>query len=234
MIDKYLRGVIMARKGWLLAVCWILVFFQGYYVHARLTRAVEELSVYYKKETIGDSVFVYREDIVNGAKKEAWTINGDSVSFDRYGQELLLAEMEFRKQEKAAQEARRKRIAQERRQISCALHKRLLHLQIDLLEKALKRLDDHRLAQFLNFDKEGIISKQEFESIRSELLQEAKKILYTDLQGEQGSNLLVRVLDKLEGVPERLDDLFHATVNNAIKQCDDTRMLKELLSEFSI
>lgn len=195
-----------------------------------VSRDVEELSVYYKKEVVDDLVFVYREDVANGVRKQVWSIDGKSVDYEQFEDALLEAEKSARRVERRKKMERRKKNQENLSIAATELYKKLLRLFIVEIEDMLQKFDDHRLVPFLTFNQ--LFSKQEFESIEKELLPEAKSILYSDDSKDIGA--LSEMVAKLESLPERLDDFFHITVNEAIKLCDDTRMLKDLLGVISI
>lgn len=206
--------------------------FVGCAITALPAREIEELAVYYKKEVIGGMSFVYREDIANGVKKEAWTVDGKPVESQDYEESLLDAEKEVRRQERRVADGRRKRHQEMRLSSSFQLQKKLLRLQIEQVEVVLKSFDDHRLTPFLSFDKEKTLSQKEFESLDQTVLDQAKKLLYT-ADKEVDLPALAAMIEKFDMLPTRLQDLFHVTVNNAIKRCDDTKVLKELLGVLS-
>jgi len=219
-------------KTMIAKICCSALIGVGCAVMAAPAREIEELAVYYKKEVIGGTSFVYREDVANGVKKEAWTVDGKPVDFQEYEENLLDAEKEVRRQERRVAEECRKRHQQARLSSTFQLQKKLLRLQIEQVEVVLKRFDDHRLTPFLLFDKEKTLSQEDFKHIDQTLLDQAKKLLYTADQ-EVDLPTLATMIEKFDVLPGRLQDLFHATVNNAIKRCDDTKVLKELLGVLS-
>lgn len=218
----------MKKVLWFACFWVILAAFPSFGV----LRDVEELSVYYKKEILEGKTFVYREDLANGTKKQVWTIDGKPVEFEEYEEAILDAEKEIRRRERKERDERRRAMQDRRLLAVVVLHKKLLRLLIDDVQVALARFDDHRLAPFLVFDKNSAFSQKEFEAIESELLEYAKKVLYEEVQdGDKAA--LADAIQKLDGLPERLQELFQKTVDNAIKTCDDTKMLKELLGVLS-
>lgn len=204
-----------------------LLFFFSFFQAFSGLREVEELSVYYKKEILDGKTFVYREDIANGVKKQVWTIDGVQVSQEDFEETLLETEKEVRRKERRQQMVRREALQQERSVAVIALHKKLLRLLIEQVQAELKKFEDHRLGPFLLFDES--FSREQFEAIEQELLQNAKQVLYN--AGDDGDvSQLAVMIEKLDGLATRLHNLFQTTVNRAIKQCDDTRMLKDLLA----
>jgi len=188
---------------------------------------IEELEVHYKKEILSGKTFVKREDVANGVKKQAWTIDGASVDEDLFEQTRCEAVKEYWRQKRVQELARREALQQERAVAVAQLHKKLLRLLIERVEVALKKFDDHRLGPFLLFDQS--FSRDEFDAIEAELLTRAKQILY-GAEDQEDLGLLAAMIEKLDGLDSRLHDLFQVTVNSAIKRCDDTRMLKDLLA----
>jgi len=217
-------------KKVLLSACFwaIIAVFPSFAV----LRDIEELSVYYKKEILEGKTFVYREDLANGTKKQVWTIDGKPVEFDEYEEAILDAEKEIRRRERKERDERRRAMQYRRLLAVVELHKKLLRLLIEEVEIAVRKFDDHRLTPFLVFDKNSAFSQKEFEAIESELLEDAKKVLYQEVQDGDKAELAAAI-QKLDGLPERLQELFQKTVDNAIKTCDDTKMLKELLGVLS-
>lgn len=189
-------------------------------------RTVEELQVYLKKETIGGTVFEYREDLAAGTRKETWSINGRPVTAYDYENAVLEAEKELRRQERHAELERRR--ARQEGQLNAVrdLQKKLVRLNVEQVEAVLARCKDPRLAPFLQFGARGELSKAEFDAIPG-ALESAKRLLSS--ADDDSVGLLKAALEKLEALPDRLDGLIQASLDHAIKYCNDTKMLKELL-----
>ena len=169
--------------------------------------------------------------MANGVKKEAWTINGQPVEADEYEEALLDEQKEVLRQKWRAEEQERQSRQEARGTMALDLHKKLLRLLIEQVESQLKKFDDHRLTPFVLFN-ETTFTQESFESIDQVLLQDAKRLLYNAQIGID-MNEFKGMINKLEELPTRLRALFHATVNNAIKRCDDTKILKGLLGVLS-
>lgn len=190
-------------------------------------REIEVISVYYKKEVIEGKTFIYREDVVNGKKKQSWTINGRSVDEEAFEEELLDAEKELRRKERLKEEGLR--VREQERQLSTlrAIAKKQLELHVVAVEIALHKFDTVKLKPFLLSEE----LQKEIDQITQELLPQAKKML--SLPENSSLEELNHSLSQLEGSPERLGELFYIAVNDAIQKCDDTRLLKELLEVIS-
>jgi len=190
-------------------------------------RTVELVSIYCKKEVINGQVFIHRDDLVNNEKKEIWSINGQLVTQDKYQEAILDAEREVRKQERRLQEERRKKAQLFKNEMSLVLHKKILRLTVEKIDGVLKKFDTHNLTNFLAH-KEDLISEELFENIKEDLLPEAKRLIYKKDQECNWSDMNL-MLAKVGDLDEKLELFYQDTVRNAIKQCDDTKVLKGLL-----
>jgi len=196
------------------------------------SKKIELVSIYCKKEIIDEKTFIHREDIVNNEKKELWSIDGNNVEFAEYEQAILEAEKNIRKKERQAEETRRKEAQEFKNEAIFALNKKILRLKIETAENILKKFNNHNLSNFLNLDKNKIFSKKEFERLQNTFLPECKKFVYT---ADKNTDLLELsdMIAKIDTIPDKLNSLFYDTVRNAIGQCDDTKVLKELLEVVS-
>jgi len=192
------------------------------------SRRVEVVSVYCKKEVLDGKVFIHREDIVNAEKKDIWSIDGQQVSYGDYEDAVLNAEKEIRRKERRAQEEQRKRSQEFKNEALVTLNKKILRLTVDRLDHTLKKFDTHSLVHFLDFKNNTISSLEKFNELQEKILPEAKKLIYTPSE-ESDWIQLSGMVAKLDHIPSLVENLFYDTVRNAIKQCDDTKTLKELL-----
>ncbi len=200
--------------------------------HVGQQRSIEIMSVYYKKEVINGSTFVYREDTVNGTKKKAWTVDGHPVDADEYEEAILNAEKEVRRKERRKEEEQRVHQQLLHHQVLIMLNKKLLTIKIADIEVWLQKLHDYALEQFLVFNDSTYASPEEFDQLSNECIPKVHSLI---LQGEDECDVgeLLHWVNKLDKVPDQLCNLFYASVNNAIAACDDTKMLKKLLDVVS-
>jgi len=204
------------------SLCWLLSVFSVY-----PKRTVEVVSVYCKKEVINEKVFIHRDDLVNSERKEIWSVDGQLVSQNEYEEVILDAEKEVRRQERKIQEERRKKDQAFKDEVMLVLQKKILRLTVENIDEQLKKFDSHNLENFLAY-KEDTISQELFENLKEELLPEAKRLLYKKDEDYNWADMNLMVA-KVENLDEKLESLFQDTVRNAIKQCDDTKVLKDLL-----
>jgi len=205
----------------------ILFLFFVSFVYSQ-ARRVEVVSVYCKKEVLDGKVFIHREDIVNNEKKEVWSVDGKMVGYEEYEEVVLDAEKEVRRKERRVQEEQRKRAQEFKCEALITLNKKILRLTVENLDKTFKKFDSHNLANFLDFRSSTVPSLDVFSELKEKIIPEAKKLIYTP---DEESNWvhLNSMVAKLDTVPSCVEGLFYDTVRNAIKQCDDTKTLKELL-----
>lgn len=189
-------------------------------------REIEELSVYYKKETLLGTEFVYREDMAAGTRKETWTINGKTVTAQAYEDAILEAEKELRREERRVDLERRRARQEAQLDLSLELHKKILRLTVDRVETILVRCKDPRLEPLLQFGAHSELSKADFEAAQEDVVA-AKKLLSS--RETDTLSALKALIAKLEPLPDRLESLIQASMDHAVKYCDDTKMLKELL-----
>jgi len=189
---------------------------------------IEEIAVYHKKEVINDSTFIYREDTVNGKVTKQWWINGKSTNEDAFLEAVLEAEKMVRRQERKKEAERRDYEQHEKFNTLLALNRKLLHGKMQQVQEGLKRIEAHQLQPFLLFSEQTYPSQEVFNKINQELLPQVQALLDADPYDHELSEFEA-LLAQLDDVPDKLQELFYETANNAIKRCDNTKMLKELI-----
>lgn len=195
---------------------------------ALLKHEVEIVSLFYKKEVINGHAFVHREDVVNGMSKKSLEIDGCPVDVQKYEDTILEAEKEVRRVERRQLEERRVRERAMRLESQINLSKKIVQVKIVEAEQWLTKLQDTRLKPFLVFDALTYASREEFDRVALELIPEAREVVMRTHQ-EISFDAIKSIGDNLEDTPQRLCDLFYASVDAAIKSCNDTKLLKELL-----
>lgn len=207
-------------------IIFLLVLMQVSFVYSA-PRRVDVVSIYCKKEVVNGKVFIHRDDLINSERKEVWSVDGKLVSQNDFQEAILDAEKAVRREERRAQEERRKKTQAFKDEMALVLYKKILRLNVDKIDAMLKKFDAHNLENFLAY-KEDTFSKELFESLKSELLPEAKRLMYKRDDDFNLSDMHV-IVAKVDNLDEKLEYLFQDTVRNAIKQCDDTKVLKDLL-----
>lgn len=188
----------------------------------------EEVTTYCKKELIQGRQFVYRHELRNGTLTKSWTVDDRTVSHREYIQEHSKAEMEARTAQLLAQQELQDQELAAQVQLHISGHKRLLTLTIAELEEQLHKLYDYRLEPYYSFSPETFASRSLFDEFVKQTVPEAKKLL--SAREDITLNEYQSMIKTLEDAPQKLSKFLHTTTDNAIKQCNDTKILKDLLA----
>jgi hypothetical protein len=100
------------------------------------------------------------------------------------------------------------------------------------VEKLINRIKDERLVPFYQFHQKTFASQKDYADtvrITLESVAEIGSDAESGIDQEQFQLLCV----SLDTLKKRMQDFFYDTVNNAIKMCDDTKVLKDLLNMIS-
>ncbi len=198
----------------------------------------QDIWIHVTEQAVDGATFVHRVDLNNGVRSERWMINGSQVPEDAFEHELAEAQQRAWLAERVQQRAREREQEEVRRQESIfyfqaqrALARKQLVLVICDVESALERVRDERIARYHAFSPETIAEQEELDELRTQLLADARLLLNDDDDEEPTACEVFReTAEQLEPYIERLHGLYRATVKRAIDVCDDTRMLKELLT----
>ena len=194
----------------------------------------KETFVRFSEERIGQELFTHRVDIIDGATRERWSVNGASVGHDEYEQRLESALLARIRASRAKELEHRRAYEQELEQQqqflrSCrvATSKKRLRQLVAETESELVKVRDGRLQAYLQFDDSTYPSRQLFDQT-VQAVGDAKQQLAV-CEPELTEPEFEKMAADLEGHPARMRGLFRSTVKHAIDTCDDTRVLKELL-----
>ena len=97
------------------------------------------------------------------------------------------------------------------------------------IKQWLAKLEMPTVSEYYQFSSDTIASKGAFESFKNDVFLKAQ-VLLDEYDEQQDSVNLQKLLDQYEKVPYRLERFFQNSVQQAINHCDDTKVLKELLS----
>lgn len=186
------------------------------------------LSVTVIEESVNGIRFAHRSDIIDGKVQDIWAINGRSVSYDEYLDAIVNAEREERRAQRKIEDARRRQEADFKVLAQNNAIKKLIRIKISEIVHELTRVKEPLLQAFLKFDEATFATEDDLAYV-SNLIQEAQ----IKCQEEQPYSIFRDCLAGLEGLPEKVHKLYQDSVNYAIKTCDDTRYLKDLLSLIS-
>ena len=188
----------------------------------------QEITIYQKKESIGDSVFIYRHEVVDGEVSEVWLINEAVVSFRDYEKSLEEAECLERRRVRQTEHDKREQHDREKSAVVREGYKKIIACTVNEIAERLQRINTYQLQPYLAFSQASYTSYPEFAALSQELLPSAQKMLKAS-DGVHSIHEYEQMLATIDSVPEKLDTLFYDTTHNAIQCCNDTKVLKELL-----
>jgi len=199
-------------------------------VDAPPARVYKDLSVSYKEEHLNGTTFVHRQDWdrVTGVRKDVWLVDGKQVDKEVYDRMYHKAEKQQRMKEQQYQEwievERHERV----QHIAVLGSLKLLELAVSNIETTLKKIDDKSLEPFFQFADSSISSQKLLDQLQDELLPQARKVLRSS--SAQDLSTINQLLTSLEPLPNQLSDFFYSSVEYAIKNADDPKLLKKWLS----
>jgi hypothetical protein len=191
-------------------------------------KMVHTASSYQKNEVVNGLSFTYKEYEIDGNQKIAWLIEDRAVSMQEYTESLADAYKEESKRETEEEFTRRQREHSLKLQAKMTAQKKIINNYVVVIEDNLKKLHEYGLESFLVFSDNTLPSKEQLDELEHTILAQAKELL-DESNDTIELQALVSTAQKLESMPQRLNDLFYATVNKAISVCNDTKMLKKLL-----
>lgn len=190
--------------------------------------------VRYVEEKVNNAIFAHRVDIIDGVAQDRWLVNGQKVGVDEYEEALLDAEKEERRTERRRVEDLKRREEEAEAQHQAFVHdarkdiaRKRLELVVKNVESELFKLKEPKLEPYLAFDRHAVASPDQFNQLQIDIIPEAKRLIALGHDAQEED--LSMAADQLETFGPRLRDMFRLTVKQAINQCDDTRLLKELL-----
>lgn len=218
----------MCTKGQkIVFFCFFLGF--GQVMQARYLR---HMTMFHQEELINNTEFSQSVKSDNGRGEEKFFVNREPVSKDQYYRELEAAQLEQMRKERERLERKKRSRMSFVDQAQFAILEKLLFRLIGDIHHSLELLDHEQLKKYYIFNQKGIGSMDHLAQMRHYVHYKASDEL-KELAGLMDMQGLQEMLDKLEHWPDHLESLFKDSVQNAIKQSDDTAALKELLALIS-
>jgi len=207
------------KYAWLLLIVTFFPLFSKKLMQSQVVATTKEL--------VNGHQFVHTYQVIDGIKRQAWAIDGQSVEKAAYEEAILEAEKAERLLEReAAYTAQEEELLAEQR-LQQGIMKKLLRLASANLKQQLARLEEYKLHPYIVFDEDSLTQEQ-FEGAQ-QLLARAQLLLQDP---EPALSEMQATLERVEWYEKRMKKLIRDSVEQAIAQCDDTAMLKKLL-EFS-
>lgn len=201
---------------------WLLVFITVQPLFSK--KIIQSQVVATTKELVDGRQFVHTYQIIDGVKRQAWAIDGQSVDKAAYEDAILEAEKAERRLEReVAYVAQEEELLAEQR-LQQGVMKKLLRLATANLKQQLARLEEYKLQPYIVFDEDSLTQEQ-FESAQ-QVLARAQLLLQ---DSEPALSEMQATLDRLEWYGKRMKKLMRDSIEQAVAQCDDTALLKKLL-----
>ncbi len=191
-------------------------------------KSVRQKMVIETEEKIQQTIF--KHILESGTTvREVYLINGAPVGKEEYRVLLEQAEQEERELQRKLEDDRQYAKAQFMSSSQLQIYKKLLSQSFLEIKQWLAKLDMPVVSNYYIFSPDTIASKGAFESFKNDIFLKAQ-ILLEEYNEQQDAVHLQKLLEQYEQVPYRLEQFFQKSVQQAIKHCDDTKILKELLS----
>jgi len=204
------------------------IIFLSYYSCYVQAAPLHEERLYKREEKFSEGVFLYKESVINGLKKEQWLIDNKPVDQDYFDKQRLAAQ-----QQELAEQQERERAAQvaleaKKNQLQMKAYKKIFGASYATVEALLEKLQKYKLAPFAQFCPKTFASAQDLEQFSKIIMPELGKLL-TKESGVIELHEFATITNRLQMYEERLQQFFIDTVENAINRCDDTKLLKKLI-----
>ena len=195
-------------------------------MQAKIVRTVAVTMV---EEKINGHTFVYRLDVVDGQKKEQWSIDNKRIAQADYDKNILEQEMEERRIEREQAYQKQVKFAEFKSNAYAQTVKKLLSTMVDQIEQGLEQFNRYDLNPYIAYATETIADAVDFTTLAQHTLPEIKQVLETDFD----PIVAKEKLDQIQAYPQKLAGLFEGTIQNAINKCDEPKKLKEWLQMLS-
>ena len=197
------------------------------FMSARIVKS--RVEVFYVEEVADGHSFIYRIDAIDGKKRESWSIDGASVDLAEYSQELLQADMREHHRERDCERMKQLAKIEEEQELRVALSRKLVRLTLADVDRNYEKIANVRLYAYRVYDHTTFESAEQLQNFVEERCVQVRELLEEPSYQVDGQQLEA-IARELGQYPERLEQMYRATIKNAIATCDDTKLLKELLT----
>lgn len=188
----------------------------------------KDVIIFYQEEKINNNNFAQKIQYINGNKKIIYIVNGHQVTWDEYQDEILEAEKQERKKELEKDLENKIRFCDLQQKIKNKISQSSLSELVSELNIQLNKVLENRLKPYLAFNSSTIESREQLENLYQEFLPQAKELVSLS-SAEVDLEKVNKYINKIQDYLERLKIFFSNTVDQAVENSDDTKMLKELL-----
>jgi len=170
----------------------------------------------------------FKHIITSNRLKEEFFVNDIPALPDDYYKKLDAAEQKEREELRKQETAERRAHIEFMINAQNTINARLILQTINKIEAAALKLQHPTLQQYLLFSRETVPSQHELDELVKVICYIKKEV--PGLVDAYDTERLEFYSGKLSSYPERLELLFRSSINEAIKTCDSTSALKELLT----
>ncbi|MCL5436403.1 MAG: hypothetical protein M1549_00810 [Candidatus Dependentiae bacterium] len=196
---------------------------------SRAREIIKEYALFCTEERVNGQLFSRHVEVVNGAKVVSLRIDEQQVTADGFEEQLLRAEAEERRAQLRAELELTGSREQELQQTRSLAVKKLLGGQVARCKRDLALLEKFALDRYLAFSPETL-TRQTYEHVVTKLIPAAEQAAgVADIPLEQAETLYRELGEHERG----LTAFVFATIRQAIDQCTDPKLLKELLETIS-
>lgn len=189
-------------------------------------KVVQQQVVASIKELVHGKQFSYAYQLIDGVRKEWWSIDGRSVDKLTYEEEILSAEKEELRQKREQMYADQEEELSTQQRLRRGLLKKLLRVSISYLDQSFAQLSEYQLQGFIVYGSHTF-TKDRYENFVQQVLPQARDLMK---QGEPSLVALQSMVDQCEESVSLMKRLVQEAIEVAVQQCDDTVLLKRLLN----
>ncbi|MBI2353001.1 hypothetical protein HYV11_02025 [Candidatus Dependentiae bacterium] len=197
-----------------------------------IAQYVRQVSMFSQEEIINEISFSHTVMSDNGKMKEEFFINGIPVQQEEFYKEFEGAQLKDLRKEREKKQERKKSQMQVIDQAQLAIIEKLIITRLQEIQKQLDLLHHEQLKKYYVYQKNNIDSLQKLSDIIQFVTTDVP-VQVKELVAQQDMQNLQKILTTIEPLPDHLEQFFKNSIQNAIKNCDDTVVLKELLTMLS-
>lgn len=193
-------------------------------------KEVSDISAREKRQKINGLVFEYREDKNNitGEHHKIWKVNGRKVDRQEYFNLYEKARSDYKSKRRNYKEYIESEKESRIKRVATMGSLRLLELTVADLESRLKSIDDKDLKPFYQFAQNSIASQETLNALQDDWLPKARKALRS--QGPDTLKEVKSLLASVDGLSDKLQDFYVASVEQGVNRGDSPSALKRWLS----
>lgn len=201
-------------------------------INALEAKVINERSTYEKLEVINDIKFIFSQKIINGVIDNKYFLENNNEikpltknEYDKLKRDARVQELEL--QDKLLEE-NNVRMQKFNHEANIKILKKLISAKLNEIKALILKIKKNNLSLYYIFNENSFSSLENFEVLEYEIIPEFEKLLEVP-DSESQISILNSSLEKLETYPAKLNKFFQDIVNNAIKLCDDVKLLRNLI-----